>query len=382
MTVTVPVPLGERAYAIRIGAGLLGQAGAEIAPMLRRPRLAVVTEATVARLHLAALEESLAVAGIEARALVLEPGEAAKGWHGLERTTEWLIAERVGRDDRVLAFGGGVIGDLAGFAAAILRRGVGFIQMPTTLLAQVDSSVGGKTGINSPQGKNLVGAFHQPSLVLADTALLDTLPERDFRAGYAEVAKYGLLGDAGFFGWLEANAPALASGDPEARLHAVRRSCEMKAVIVVRDETEQGERALLNLGHTFGHALEAATGYSDRLLHGEGVAIGCTLAFDLSARLGLCPQEAPSRVAAHFAAMGMRHRLADIPGTLPDAAGLVALMGQDKKVRDGRLAFVLARDIGDAFVARDVDLGRVEALLAEALAGRGRRETVGGKTRR
>ena len=370
MTITVPVSLGARAYVIRIGSGLLGRAGAEIAPLLGRPRLAVVTEATVAALHLPALEASLAAAGIASSALVLDAGEAAKSWAGLQRTVEWLIAAKVGRDDLVLALGGGVIGDLAGFAAAILRRGVGFVQVPTTLLAQVDSSVGGKTGINSPQGKNLVGAFHQPRLVLADTALLGTLAPRDFRAGYAEVAKYGLLGDAAFFAWLEANAPALAAGDPAARLHAVRRSCEMKAEIVVRDETEQGDRALLNLGHTFGHALEAATGYSDRLLHGEAVSIGSVLAFDLSARLGLCPQEAPSRVAAHFAAMGMRHRLADVPGALPDAAGLVTLMGQDKKVRDGRLAFVLARDIGSTFVARDVDLGRVEALLAEALAGR------------
>ena len=339
--------------------------------MLRRPRLAVVTEATVARLHLGALQASLAAAGIDAPVLVLDPGEATKGWAGLESTVEWLIGASVNRDDLVLAFGGGVIGDLAGFAAAILRRGVGFVQMPTTLLAQVDSSVGGKTGINSPKGKNLVGAFHQPRLVLADTSLLDTLPARDFLAGYGEVAKYGLLGDAGFFAWLEGNARALAAGDPAARLYAVRRTCEMKSEIVVRDETEQGDRALLNLGHTFAHALEAATGYSDRLLHGEAVAIGCALAFDLSARLGLCAQEAPSRVAAHFAAMGMRYRLADVPGALPDAAGLVTLMGQDKKVRDGRLAFILARDIGDAFVARDVDLAAVEAVLAEALATRG-----------
>ena len=371
MTVIVPVPLGERAYDIRIGPGLLGRAGAEIAPLLRRPRLAVVTEATVAGLHLPTLQASLDAAGIAASVLVLDPGEATKGWAGLERTVEALLAASVNRDDLVVAFGGGVIGDLAGFAAAILRRGVGFVQVPTTLLAQVDSSVGGKTGINSPHGKNLVGAFHQPRLVLADTGLLDTLGPRDFRAGYAEVAKYGLLGDAGFFAWLEANAPALAAGDAQARLHAVRRSCEMKAAIVARDETEQADRALLNLGHTFGHALEAATGYSGRLLHGEAVSIGCTLAFDLSARLGLCPQQAPSRVAAHFAAMGLRHRLADIPGPLPEAAGLLALMGQDKKVRDGRLAFVLARDVGDAFVARDVDLACVESLLAEALSGRG-----------
>jgi len=370
MTVTVGVPLGARAYKIRIGAGLLARAGAEIAPLLRRKRVAVVTEERVAALHGPALEAGLAAAGIAAAVLALPPGEATKGWAALERTVEWLIAERVARDDLVVAFGGGVIGDLAGFAAAVLRRGVGFVQVPTTLLAQVDSSVGGKTGINSVQGKNLVGAFHQPRLVLADTGLLDTLPERDFLAGYGEVVKYGLLGDAGFFAWLEENAPALRAGDAAARIHAVRRSCEMKAGIVVRDETEQGERALLNLGHTFGHALEAATGYSDRLLHGEGVAIGCQLAFDLSARLGLCSQEAPSRVAAHLAAMGMKRDLADIPGALPDADALVALMGQDKKVKDGQLAFILARDVGEAFVARDVDLAVVRDLLAEALARR------------
>ena len=332
--------------------------------------MAVLTETRVAALHLSTLEAGLGDAGIEAAVLALPPGEATKGWAGLERAVEWLIAEKVARDDLVVAFGGGVIGDLAGFAAAVVRRGVGFVQIPTTLLAQVDSSVGGKTGINSPLGKNLIGAFHQPRLVLADTLLLDTLPERDFLAGYGEVAKYGLLGDAAFFRWLEANGAALRDGDPGARLRAVRRSCEMKAEIVARDETEQGDRALLNLGHTFAHALEAATGFSDRLLHGEAVAIGCQLAFDLSARLGLCPQEAPSRVAAHLAAMGMKRRLADIPGDLPGPDALLALMAQDKKVRDGRIAFILARDIGDAFVARGVDLAPVRALLAEALAGR------------
>lgn len=367
---TVHVPLDARAYDIAIGAGLLDEAGLRIRPLLRRPRVVIMTEARVAALHLARLEAALGAVGIASSAIVLEPGEGTKGWPGLEQAVEALIAARVARDDVVIAFGGGVIGDLAGFAAAILRRGVAFVQLPTTLLAQVDSSVGGKTGINSTQGKNLIGAFHQPRLVLADTGLLETLPRRDLLAGYAEVAKYGLLGDAAFFAWLETNAAALAAGDPAARLHAVRRSCEMKAGIVVRDETEQGDRALLNLGHTFGHALEAATGYSDRLLHGEGVAIGCVLAFDLSARLGLCPQEAPSRVAAHFAAMGLRRRLSDIPGDLPDADTLVALMGQDKKVRDGRLAFILARDIGAAFVSRDVDLADVRDLLADALIAR------------
>jgi 3-dehydroquinate synthase len=366
----IHVPLGDRAYDVRIADGLIGRAGAEIAPLLRRPRVAVVTDANVAAAHLAALEAGLRAAGIASSALVLPAGEATKGWAELARTVEWLLAEKVERRDVVVALGGGVIGDLVGFAAAILRRGVRFVQVPTSLLAQVDSSVGGKTGINTAQGKNLVGAFHQPSLVLADIAALDTLPPRDLLAGYGEVVKYGLLGDAAFFDWLEVHGPAIAAGDRAARARAVARSVEMKAEIVVRDETEQGDRALLNLGHTFCHALEAATGYSDRLLHGEGVAIGCALAFELSARLGLCSQEEPSRVRAHLRAMGMKTDVADIPGELPDAGGLLALMGQDKKVVDGRLRFILVRGIGEAFVADDVDPGAVRGLLAEALAGR------------
>ncbi|AXC50615.1 3-dehydroquinate synthase [Paracoccus suum] len=362
---TVPVDLGPRSYEVRIAPGLLAEAGTAIAPLLRRPRVAIVTDETVAALHLPALEEALDHAGIAHKTLALPPGEATKGWASLQRVVEWLLAAQVERGGLVLAFGGGVIGDLAGFAAAILRRGVRFVQLPTTLLAQVDSSVGGKTGINSPAGKNLIGAFHQPSLVLADTAVLGTLAPRDFRAGYGEVVKYGLLGDAAFFTWLEGAGPGLAS-DPAALVRAVARGVEMKAGVVARDETEEGERALLNLGHTFGHALEAATGYDGaRLLHGEGVAIGCALAFDLSARLGLCPQEAPSRVAAHLAAMGLPSRLADVPG-LPDDAALIALMGQDKKVKDGKLRFVLARDIGDAFVADDVPMEAVAATLAAA----------------
>ncbi len=263
-----------------------------------------------------------------------------------------------------------MIGDLVGFAASVLRRGVRFVQIPTTLLAQVDSSVGGKTGINAPQGKNLIGAFHQPSLVLADLDMLATLAPRDFLAGYGEVQKYGLLGDATFFEWLEANGPALAAGDVGKRLHAVKRSVEMKAVIVARDETEEGDRALLNLGHTFCHALEAATGYGDRLLHGEGVAIGCALAFELSQRLGLCSQEAPSRVRAHLAAMGMKKDLADIPGDLPDAEGLITLMEQDKKVLDGKLRFILARGIGKAIVTPDVPRDVLKTLLEDALSVR------------
>jgi 3-dehydroquinate synthase len=365
MTVTVPVALGARSYEVRIGTGLTDRAGTEIAPLLARPRLAVVTDQTVAALHLPRLRAALEGQGIAVQALVLPAGEATKGWTHLAQTVEWLLEAKVERRDVVVAFGGGVIGDLVGFAAAILRRGVRFVQIPTTLLAQVDSSVGGKTGINTPQGKNLVGAFHQPSLVLADIALLDTLPRRDLLAGYGEVVKYGLLGDAAFFDWLEVHGPALARGDREARLHAVRRSVEMKAGIVARDETEEGERALLNLGHTFCHALEKATGFSDRLLHGEGVAIGCGLAFALSQRLGLCPQEDPGRVMAHLAAMGMKARLRDIPGDLPEPEGLVALMGQDKKVIDGRLRFVLARGIGQAFVAEDVHPAMVAELIRE-----------------
>lgn len=367
---TVKVELGDRSYEVRIGAGLIAGAGAEIAPLLARARVAVVTDATVAALHLGPLTAALEGQGIAVTALALPAGEGTKGWENLARCTEWLLDAKVERRDVVIALGGGVIGDLVGFAAAILRRGVRFVQIPTTLLAQVDSSVGGKTGINTAQGKNLVGSFHQPSLVLADIGVLDTLPVRDFLSGYGEVVKYGLLGDAGFFDWLEGNGPALRDGDAAARLHAVTRSVEMKAGIVSRDETEEGERALLNLGHTFCHALEKATGYSNRLLHGEGVAIGCALAFELSSRLGICSQEDPSRVRAHLSAMGMKVDLDDIPGDLPGAEALLAFMAQDKKVVDGQLRFILARGIGQAFVATDVPGDAVLRLLQDALAGR------------
>ena len=367
---TVTVALGARSYQVRIGSGLLRRAGAEIAPLLRRRHVSVITDETVAGLHLDALCHGLAAAGISLSALQLPPGEATKGWPQFSRTVEWLLAEKVERGDLVVAFGGGVIGDLAGFAAAVLRRGVRFVQIPTSLLAQVDSSVGGKTGINSAHGKNLIGAFHQPSLVLADIDLLASLPRRDFLAGYGEVVKYGLLGDCEFFDWLERNAVSMARGDTGLRQYAVARSVQMKAGIVARDETETGERALLNLGHTFCHALEAATGYSDRLLHGEGVAIGCALAFEVSQRLGLCAQETPGRVRAHLRAMGTRVDLADIAGDLPDADGLLALMAQDKKVQDGKLRFILAHGIGQAFVADGVDLAVVRGVLAEALTGR------------
>lgn len=362
---TVRVDLGARSYDVRIGQGLLDRAGAEVLALAGRRRVAILTDRTVAERHLPRLQEALRAEGIEAPALILPAGEATKSWSHLGEAVEWLIAQRIERKDLVIALGGGVIGDLAGFAAAILRRGVRFVQIPTSLLAQVDSSVGGKTGINSPQGKNLIGAFHQPALVLADIDVLATLSPRDFRAGYGEVAKYGLLGDESFFDWLEAAGPTL-SRDPAALQRAVHHSVAMKAGIVQRDETEQGERALLNLGHTFGHALESATGYSDRLLHGEGVAVGCTLAFELSARMGLCSQETPSRVSAHFAAMGLPSRIAQIPGDLPDDAALIALMGQDKKVQDGKLRFILARGIGQSFVTDAVDAADLRAVLAQS----------------
>ncbi len=369
MTDAVHVPLGDRAYDVRIGPALIHEAGQHITPLLDRPKVWIVTERTVAGHHLGDLRNALRASGITAEALILEPGEGTKNWVNLEKTVDWLLSERVERRDIVIAFGGGVIGDLVGFAAAIHRRGIRFVQIPTSLLAQVDSSVGGKTGINAAQGKNLIGAFHQPTLVLADIDVLGTLTPRDFLAGYGEVAKYGLLGDTDFFKWLEQNGPALAD-DPALRQEAIRRSVQMKADIVARDETEQGDRALLNLGHTFCHALEAATGYSDRLLHGEGVAIGCALAFELSSRLGLCSQEDPSRVRAHLAQMGMKRDITDIAGDLPNAEDLLALMGQDKKVVAGQLRFILARGIGEAFVTADVPQDAVLALLTEQLANR------------
>ncbi|WP_298848640.1 3-dehydroquinate synthase [uncultured Ruegeria sp.] len=365
---TVHVELGDRSYDVEIGPDLLARAGDLISPILARPKVAVLTDENVADLHLDALRAGLKTAGIEMTALALPAGESTKSWPHFERSVEWLLAEKVERRDVIVALGGGVIGDLAGFAAAVLRRGVRFVQIPTSLLAQVDSSVGGKTGINAPQGKNLIGAFHQPSLVLADTSVLATMTQRDFLSGYGEVVKYGLLGDASFFDWLEENGPSVSSGDLTARVRAVTRSVQMKADIVARDETEQGDRALLNLGHTFCHALEAAAGYSDRLLHGEGVAIGCALAFELSSRLGLCSQEDPSRVRAHLRAMGMKTDLADIPGELPSAEALVDLMGQDKKVVDGQLRFILARGIGQAFVTSEVPKDAVLSVLSDALA--------------
>jgi 3-dehydroquinate synthase len=314
-------------------------------------------------------EAALSEAGISSVRIIVPEGEKSKSFRVFERVCETLIAERIERGDVVVALGGGVIGDLAGFASAVVRRGLEVAQVPTTLLAQVDSSVGGKTGINSQHGKNLIGAFQQPILVLADTALLDTLSARQFRAGYAEVVKYGLLGDAAFFAWLEANWRDVFAGGA-AREHAIAVSCRAKAGTVARDERESGERALLNLGHTFGHALEAATGFSDRLLHGEGVAVGMALAFAFSARRGLLPASEAERAANHLTAVGLPTRLSDIAGELPGPEGLLELMAQDKKVKRGKLSLILARGIGSAFVESDVDPAEIQAFLAEQLSSR------------
>jgi len=364
-TETVRVALGERTYDIQIGEGLLDFAGEALAEVLPRPRTLVVTDENVARLHLPALLESLETFDIEAGTLVLPAGEATKSFARLQEVTDAILAAELERSDLIVAFGGGVIGDLAGFAAAVTRRGMGFVQIPTTLLAQVDSSVGGKTGINCRHGKNLIGAFHQPALVLADTAVLDTLPRRELLAGYAEVVKYGLLGDADFFGWLEKNGTALLDGDMEARQKAIAHCCRMKADVVAADEREAGRRALLNLGHTFGHALEAALGYDGTLLHGEAVAIGMAQAFRFSERLGLCPSGEADRVAAHLLAAGLPVDVRAIHNRLPGPEELVAIMRQDKKAKGGRLVFILARGIGDAFIAEDIDAGAVAEFLRE-----------------
>src|SRR5215213_8976156 len=366
---TVPVALGTRAYDIAIGRGLVAEVGKRIAALKPGASAAIVTDETVAARHLKTAEAALAAANVRSSSIVVPPGEKTKSWQMVEHVCDRLLDARIERNDVVIALGGGVVGDLAGFAAAILRRGLDVVQVPTTLLAQVDSSVGGKTGINSRHGKNLVGAFHQPVLVLADTALLDTLPAREFRAGYAEVAKYGLLGDAGFFTWLEANWRDVFAGGA-AREHAIAVSCRAKAGTVARDERESGERALLNLGHTFGHALEAATGFSDRLLHGEGVAVGMALAFAFSARRGLLPAAEAERVARHLAAVGLPTKISDIAGEVPGADRLLELMAQDKKVKRGKLALILARGIGSAFIAPDVDQAEIQSFLAEQLAAR------------
>ncbi len=363
----VEVPLGARAYLIHVGAGLIDEAGPEIARIAPGAKCAVVTDANVAPLYLERLTASLVRAGLAATAIVCPPGESTKSYAEFARVSDALIAARVERRDVVIALGGGVIGDLAGFCAASLRRGVRLVQIPTTLLSQVDSSVGGKTGVNSPHGKNLVGAFHQPSLVLADSGALDTLSPREFRAGYAEVVKYGLIDDRKFFDALEARWREVFSGGP-ARAEAIATSCAAKARFVVADEMEQGERALLNLGHTFGHAFESLTHYdSARLVHGEAVAVGMACAFRFSRRLGLCPGQDAERVEAHLAAVGLPTRICDIPGLDVDVDAVLSAMRQDKKVERGRLTFILAKGIGEAFIGRDVDEASVRGFLKQDL---------------
>jgi 3-dehydroquinate synthase len=357
---------------VLIGTGLLARAPELIGARLGAARCVIVTDANVAARHLAPLEQGLAALGRHTGTVRLPPGEGTKSFTVLARLCERLLEMGLERGGLVVALGGGVIGDLTGLAASLVRRGVRFVQVPTTLLAQVDSSVGGKTGINTPQGKNLVGTFHQPSLVLADIAALATLPAREFRAGYVEAAKYGLLGDARFFAWLEQSWRDVEAQEAGALAHVVATSVQGKADIVARDETETGDRMLLNLGHTFGHALEAWAGYSDRLLHGEAVAIGICLAFELSRELGLVDAASVERVRAHLAAAGLPTRIADVPGEPgPDAATLARIMGQDKKVRDGKLTFILVRGIGSAFVSRDVPAARAEEFLARRIAAEG-----------
>jgi 3-dehydroquinate synthase len=367
--VTVEVALDDRSYDIVIGRGLVASLGTGVAALRPGAKAAIVTDENVAGHHLAAVETALAGAGVPASRIVVTVGESSKSFRGFEQVCEAIIAARIERGDLVIALGGGVVGDLAGFAASAVRRGIDYVQVPTSLLAQVDSSVGGKTAINSAHGKNLIGAFYQPILVLADTATLDTLPAREFRAGYAEVAKYGLLGDAAFFSWLEANWRDVFEGGP-AREHAIAVSCRAKAAIVARDERETGERALLNLGHTFGHALEAACGFSDRLLHGEAVAAGMALAFGFSARLGLIAAAEAERAVHHLAVVGLPTRPQDIPGGLPSVDRLMDLIAQDKKVKRGMLTFILVRGIGAAFVETGVDREDMRAFLSEKLAGR------------
>ena len=359
----VTVDLGDRSYEIRIENDLLSRTGEILLPLLSRPRAAVITDENVADIHLGRLQDSLSASAIDMECLVLQSGECSKSWNTLQESVEWLLSHQFERRDTVIALGGGVIGDLAGFAAAVARRGLCVVQIPTTLLAQVDSAVGGKTGINSPSGKNLIGAFKQPELVLSDLDLLRTLPRRQILAGYAEIVKCGLLGDATFFTWLENHGKSALAGDCNLQAEMIRRSCEIKARIVERDETEQEGRAILNLGHTFAHALEAANRYSGTLLHGEAVSIGCRLAFLTSERMNLCSSDDVDRVTKHLQHIGMKFALCEIPGDRIDVNELVRTMQQDKKTTDGRVKFVLVRGIGKAFLCDNVDMNVILELL-------------------
>ena len=365
--VTVILTLPGASHDVVVGDGVLAEAGARIAALASGARTAVVTDRAVAALHLGTLCDSLDAAGCARVEIVLPQGEQTKDFAHLENLADQLLAARIERGDLVLALGGGVVGDLAGFAASIIRRGVGLVQLPTTLTAQVDSAIGGKTAINTTHGKNLIGSFHQPRLVLADVGVLSSLPARELRAGYAEVVKYGVLGDADFFGWLEDNGAAVLARDGAALGHAVLESARAKIRLVAKDPFETGDRALLNFGHTFAHAFEAAAGYAQPILHGEAVAVGMVLALELSARLGLCPPADAARVSRHLQTAGLPTALAEVAAPDWTADGLIARMLQDKKVRSGKPAFVLARGIGAAFVSRDVALDTVRALLAEGL---------------
>lgn len=365
---TVRVDLGARAYDILVGHGALAELGARLSALVKRPRAFVLTDETVARHHRAALESAVSGAGIKLDWLALPPGEKTKSFSNLEGVLDWLLAGGADRGDVLIAFGGGVIGDMGGLAASLMKRGMGFVQVPTTLLAQVDSSVGGKTAVNTPRGKNLIGAFYQPRLVIADTALLATLPERELKAGYAEILKYGLINDAPFFDWLSVNGSKVLALDPAAARHAVATSCAAKAAIVVEDETETGVRQLLNLGHTFGHALEAANEYGADLLHGEAVAAGMALAFRYGAEIGVTPAADAARVTNVLAASGLPASLAGRDRTRFAAAHLAKLMQQDKKARGGRVSLILARGIGAAYIHPDADLASIEAFLARELS--------------
>ena len=365
MTNSIHVPLGPRSYDVHIGHGLIAHAGEMIAPFAKSKRVFIVTDQNVARLHRPALVASLDAAGLQNWTITLTPGEGSKSFEGLELLCRHLLQAGAERGDLIVAFGGGVVGDLAGLAAGLLKRGVNFVQVPTTLLAQVDSSVGGKTAIDTPEGKNLIGLFHQPRLVIADTAVLQTLPLRELRAGYAEIVKIGLIHDAPFFEWCEANAPALLAQAPEALTHAIRHAVAAKAAIVAADEREQRQRALLNLGHTFGHALEAHAAYDGALLHGEAVAAGMSLAFALSAQLQICPAADAQRVTAHLNAAGFITGLRQRPGAPYDAQKLVALMATDKKFEAASLTLILARGIGQAFVHKHADPASLLAFLKD-----------------
>jgi 3-dehydroquinate synthase len=363
------VELGARSYDIVVGEGLLEEAGALMQQVLRQPRVVVVTDTTVAALHLARLEAGLGAAGLAHHTIVLPPGEQTKDFAHFQKLCEDILGLGIERRTTLVALGGGVIGDLTGFAAATLLRGLNYVQVPTTLLSQVDSSVGGKTAIDTIHGKNQVGAFHQPVLVLADMDTLATLPRRELLAGYAEVVKYGLIRDAAFFEWLDGVGPGLVAGDAPARRAAVLKSCSAKAAVVAVDEREEGERALLNFGHTFGHALETETGFGDALLHGEAVALGMRLAFDFSARLGLCPGDAVRRVRRHYEAVGLPLSLAGLGNAKNlTADALLRHMRHDKKVRDGRITLILARGIGEAFISHDVAEGQLRDFLAAETA--------------